>query len=536
MDLSSFAEVNVHQLAWIRPELALAAGVIALLVLDLLVRRNTARVAILTVAALIVFAAAGAFLALQPGGPLAIGVKAQPIFSKMLAYDAYAAFFKWLFLVAGAVTVILVALGSEVARARVGEFNALLVAIVLGMFLMASAANLLMMYLAIELVSMTSYVLAGFRRGDRRASEAALKYVIYGGVASGVMLFGMSWLYGLAGTFSVFELNTLIGHGLQISGAAVVGGRLAFVAAIVFVAVGIGYKVAAVPFHMWCPDVYEGAPTPFTAFLSVGPKAAGFALAWRFFFALFFWRGGGTHLSQTFAALGIESVPWTTVMGIVAAVTMTLGNLAALAQTNLKRLLAYSSIAHAGYTLMGLAAGSGAGMQSVLIYMAVYLVMNLGAFAVVMRVAAATGSESILDYRGLVRRQPLTAIAFVVFLLSLTGLPPFAGFIGKYYLFTAVWREMQDHGGGWYAVLLVIAALNTAVSLFYYARIIRAMFLDPAAVPEPAPLRRALGFDFVAGALAVAVIVIGVLPGGLINATIEVLRNIGGGYHIGGGR
>jgi NADH-quinone oxidoreductase subunit N len=514
MTLEQTVQDNALSLVWFRPELALTAGVIVLLVLDLLWRKSPARVVRLTVASLAVFAAAGALLALQPH-------QATWLFNKMLVTDRFATFFKWLFLSAGAVTVVVAALGKELAAPRMGEFFALLTAVVLGMFLMASAGDLLMMYLAIELVSMTSYVLAGFRRGDRRATEAALKYVIYGGVASGVMLFGMSYLYGLTGTFNFHELGPAIAEALLATGTGLAGTRLALVAGFVFVAAGVGYKIAAVPFHMWCPDVYEGAPTPFTAFLSVGPKAAGFALALRFFLSVFGTRDGG-GLDATLAA-----VPWPAVLGVVAAATMTLGNLVAIAQTNLKRLLAYSSIAHAGYTLMGLSAGTTAGMRAVMIYLAVYLVMNLGAFVVVMRVADATGSESILDYRGLARRQPVIAIAFVVFLLSLTGLPPFAGFIGKWYLFTAVWAQVDAPGGGWYAVLLLVAALNTAVSLYYYARIIRAMFLDAPATEHPAPLAPAFGYELIAGVFAVAVIVAGILPQPVIAAAQRALEMLG---------
>ncbi len=513
MTLDNVVQDNLLSLVWFRPELALTAGVVVLLVLDLLWRKSPARVARLTAAALLVFAAAGALLVLQPHD-------ATWLFNRMLVSDRFATFFKWLFLGAGAVTVVVAALGTELAPPRLGEFYALLTAVVLGLFLMASACDLLTMYRAIELVSMTSYVLAGFRRGDRRATEAALKYVIYGGVASGVMLFGMSYLYGLAGTFGFHALGPALSQALHASGAALAGARLALVAGIAFVAAGVGYKVAAVPFHMWCPDVYEGAPTPFTAFLSVGPKAAGFALALRFFLSVFGTQGAGVDAA-------LAAVPWPAVIGVVAAVTMTLGNLVAIAQTNLKRLLAYSSIAHAGYTLMGLSAATTAGVQSVMIYLAIYLVMNLGAFVVVMRVAAATGSESILDYRGLVKRQPFTAIAFVVFLLSLTGLPPFAGFIGKWYLFTAVWARVDGAGGGWYAVLLLVAALNTAVSLYYYARIIRAMVLDAPAVPDPAPLRPAFGYELLAGVFALVVIAAGILPGPVIAATRRALEMLG---------
>jgi NADH-quinone oxidoreductase subunit N len=526
MDLLPIVERNLASLWWFRPELALCGGSLVLLVLDLALRspprpraegaaaRAPARRPWLAAAALAVLLGVGVLLANQPRSM-------SFLFDGMIASDGFATFFKWLFLAAGAVTVVVAALGNELADERIGEFYALLLAVVLGMFLMASASDLLMMYLSIELVSMTSYVLAGFRKGDRRATEAALKYVIYGGMASGVMLFGMSYLYGLAGTFSFHDLGPAIAGALEASGPALAGARLALVAGIVFVAAGVGYKIAAVPFHMWCPDVYEGAPTPFTAFLSVGPKAAGFALALRFFLSVFGAHDGAGPLA------GID-VPWPAVIGVVSAVTMTLGNLVAIVQTNLKRLLAYSSIAHAGYTLMGLAAASAAGMQSVMVYLAVYLVMNLGAFVVVMAVASVTGSESILDYRGLVRRQPLAALAFVVFLLSLTGLPPFAGFIGKWYLFTAVWARTDGAGGGWYAVLLVVAALNTAVSLYYYARIIRAMFLDPPSVAEPSPLRPALGYQLIAGGFAALVIVFGVLPQPVIAWTERAMELLGG--------
>jgi NADH-quinone oxidoreductase subunit N len=358
-----------------------------------------------------------------------------------------------------------------------------------------------MVYLSIELVSMVSYVLAGFRKGDRKAAEGSLKYVIYGGVASGVMLFGMSYLYGLTGTTGLVELGQRIAT-LQMTAAT----KMALVIGIVFVTAGVGYKVAAVPWHMWCPDVYEGAPTPFTAFLSVGPKAAGFALALRFFHSAF--------ASPTAAATGfadaLAGIPWPAVVGVVSAVTMTLGNFTALSQTNLKRLLAYSSIAHAGYTLMGLSAISDLGNQAVMIYMLVYLVMNLGAFLVVILVAEATGSESILDYKGLARRHPVAAVTFAIFLFSLTGLPPFAGFVGKWYLFYAVFERVGGPSGTWYALLLLIGALNTAVSLYYYVRIVRAMFIDPPYADAATAIAPKVGYQVLLGAFSVLVLVFGV--------------------------
>ncbi len=494
--MEQLIENNLASMAGFRPELVLTFGSIALFALDLIWRRSPARRALLTGAAVLVFGLAGAFLAAQPAGSM-------PLFNGMIASDAFATFFKWLFLAAGLLTVLIVAQGDDFPSPRVGEFYALLMAVVLGMFLMASATNLLSMYMAIELVSMVSYVLAGFRKSDRKAAEASLKYVIYGSVASGVMLFGMSYLYGLLGTFDVLSFGPKIAALSATTGAAAAATKLALVVAVVFVSSGVGYKIASVPWHMWCPDVYEGAPTPFTAFLSVGPKAAGFALALRFFLGSFAGPMGANGLGES-----IAGIPWPAVIGVLSAVTMTLGNFTAIVQTNLKRLLAYSSIAHAGYMLMGLAAVSTLGTQGVMIYMLIYLVMNLGAFLVVIVVAEATGSESIFEYRGLVRRHPMAAIAFGIFLFSLTGLPPFAGFTGKWYLFYAVIERASGPGGFWYGVLALIGALNTAVSLYYYARIIRAMFLEaPYVTTQVVPK---LGYQLMLGTFSAAILVFGI--------------------------
>src|SRR5512138_1480086 len=490
---------NLDSALWFRPELALTFGTLVLFVLDLFWKKSAARVAYLTAAALAVLGVAAILLAQQPAD-------ATPLFNGMIANDAFASFFKWLFLAAGALTVLIAAQGKDFPPARVGEFYALLVAIVLGMFMMASATDLLMVYLSIELVSMVSYVLAGFRKGDRKAAEGSLKYVIFGGVASGVMLFGMSYLYGLTGTTSLLDIGARIGAMGGAAGASLAATRIALVVAVVFVTAGVGYKVAAVPWHMWCPDVYEGAPTPFTAFLSVGPKAAGFALALRLFASAF----SGPTAAATGFADALAGIPWPAVVGVIAAVTMTLGNFTALGQTNLKRLLAYSSIAHAGYTLMALSANSVMGMRAVMIYMAIYLLMNLGAFLVVIVVAEATGSESILDYRGLARRHPFAAVTFAIFLFSLTGLPPFAGFTGKWYLFYALFERIPGPGGGWYALLALVGALNTAVSLYYYVRIVRAMFIDPAYAEHPAPLRAGVGYQLMLGGFSAAILLLGV--------------------------
>src|SRR5438876_11325115 len=301
---------NLHSLRFFWPESVLTVAVLAMLVQDLIVRRSAWRVPSLVVGALFWLALTGVATALTPMGDV-------PLFGGLLQHDPLRMFFAWLFLGAAVLTVIIVPKSAQISAARMGEFIALLFALLLGMFLMASSTDLLMIYLSVETVSLVSYVLTSFRRADRKANEAALKYVIYGGVASGVMLYGMSFLYGLAGSTSFTAVQVAA---MNTPSTAIV------VLAVILCLAGFGYKIASVPFHMWCPDVYQGAPTPVTAFLSVGPKAAGFALLMRFF-------GGSLP-----ADLAGGPAPWPLLLGLIAAATMTLGNLAALPQSNLKRL------------------------------------------------------------------------------------------------------------------------------------------------------------------------------------------------------
>jgi NADH-quinone oxidoreductase subunit N len=490
---------NIHSLRFFLPESVLTVAVLAMLVQDLIVRRSARRIPSLIVGALFWLALTAVATALTPTGDV-------PLFGGLLQHDPLRIFFCWLFLGAAVLTVIIAPKSAQISPARMGEFIALLFALLLGMFLMASATDLLMIYLSVETVSLVSYVLTSFRQADRKANEAALKYVIYGGVASGVMLYGMSILYGL---FATTRVTGAGGIGSQIADvtsrlfmAQAFGGQpaaqLALAVAVVFVLAGVGYKIASVPFHMWCPDVYEGAPTPFTAFLSVGPKAAGFAVAIRFFFAAFERQTPGGGYAP------ITDLPWPAIIGIISAITMTLGNLTAIVQSNLKRMLAYSSIAHAGYLLMGLAAASIAGVQSILVYLIVYVLMNVGAFLVIIAVARVTGGEDIGDFRGLGSKAPLAALALTVFLFSLTGIPPFAGFAGKYLIFAAV----VQRGGFWNVLLAVIGVVNSAVSLFYYARIIKAMYLEDAV--DERPLAVPAVYTGVLVALAVPVLVLGI--------------------------
>ncbi|MBI4197406.1 MAG: NADH-quinone oxidoreductase subunit N [Deltaproteobacteria bacterium] len=390
-------------------------------------------------------------------------------FSNMIVFDGMGHFFNYLFAGALLLAILFSTKSEEVERTDETSYYTLLVALTLGMMLLAVSNHLLMIYLSLELVSVLSYVLTGYVRGSRRSSEAALKYVIYGGVASGIMAYGMSLLYGLTGSM---ELPVIADY-LQ---THAVNRSVLFLSVLLMMA-GFGYKIAAFPFQMWCPDVYEGAPTPFTAFLSVGPKAAGFAILIRFFLTAMGTRGEAGFIDPKFSG-------WPELMIILSVATMTLGNLAALVQTNMKRLLAYSSIAHAGYMLMGFAALNDDAVRAILFYLVVYLLMNLGAFLVVIVVANQLRVEDLQGYAGLSRRGGLGAalsIAMAIFLFSLTGIPPFAGFIGKFYLFGAVIRS------GLYG-LAIIGVLNSVVSLYYYVRVVKLMFFDEALDSRPFPM------------------------------------------------
>ena len=379
------------------------------------------------------------------------------IFGGMLRHDWLAFTFKILFLFAAAIACLL-SLGLGEIGDR-GEYYALLVIATLGMSLMASAADLIMLYLAIESTSIPLYVLAGFMKRDDKSTESGLKYFLFGALTSTVMLYGFSLLYGLAGETNLYRLAGAMQAG-QLSPWVLLG-------TLVLVLVGFGFKVAAVPFHFWTPDVYEGAPTPITAFISTASKAAGFAVLLRVMLAVFPAVAGD----------------WTGILAGMATATMTLGNLLALAQKNIKRLLAYSSIAHAGYALIGLVALSQFGAASLVFYLTAYVVTNLAAFAVVILFARSAGSEEIADYAGLSRRSPGLALALMVALLSLAGMPPLAGFVAKFYVFAAAVQS------GW-IWLAFVGVLNAIVGLYYYLTILKVVYLyrsendnKPIAIP-----------------------------------------------------
>jgi NADH-quinone oxidoreductase subunit N len=369
-------------------------------------------------------------------------------FGNTIRFDLLGFFFKLLFITGAAATALL--LMDHDRMGRRGEAYILILASTIGMCLMASSSDLVMLYLAIETTSIPLYVLAGFMLTDDRSTEAGFKYLLYGAMTSAVMLYGFSLLYGFAGTTDLYGLWTGMTSG-GVAATAILGVALLLI-------VGLGFKVSIVPMHFWAPDVYEGAPTPVGGFLSTASKAAGFAVLARVFLIAF-------PLEAVSA-----SVDWTLVVAILAAVTMTLGNLLALAQTNLKRLLAYSSIAHAGYVLIGVAAATRLGIASMAFYMLAYLVTNLAAFGIVMAVGHVTKSDDYDAYRGLSRRSPALALAMLVAFLSLAGMPPFGGFIAKVLVFASgiqanlVW-------------LVAIGILNSVVGVFYYLNIMKYVYL-----------------------------------------------------------
>jgi NADH-quinone oxidoreductase subunit N len=351
---------------------------------------------------------------------------------------------------------------GELKDYRKGEYFTLLGIIVFGLFLMVSTVDLIMVYLSIEIVSIMSFVLAGYLKQNTRSNEAGLKYVVYGAFSSGIMLFGLSYIYGLTGSTNYF----LIQQAIATMDASA---NTALLMAMIMVLAGFGYKISSVPFHFWTPDVYEGAPTTITAYLSIAPKAGAFAMMIRFFNQVLADGGamGGLDASS------VASLPWANIMSLLAVITMTLGNVVAIQQNNIKRMLAYSSIAHAGYMLLAMPVMSGDSIYAIMIYLVMYLFMNLGAFFVVITVKNKTGGETFDDYKGLGWEMPLIGVVMTIFMVSLTGLPPSAGFVGKFYIFASLIK-----GGNQFYWLVVVGGINSVVSLYYYFRVVKVMFFE----------------------------------------------------------
>lgn len=417
------------------------------------------------------------FLAGQPGEPTST-------LGGMIRFDWLGFFLKMLFMFAGAVTALLM-MDHERLGAR-GEAYLMLLASLIGMNLMAVSSDLIMLFLAIETASIPLYVLAGFMVGDDKSTEAGFKYLLFGILTTTVMLYGLSLVFGFSGTTNIYQLAEMFRVG-EIA-------PLAAFAVLSLILVGLGFKIAYVPFHFWAPDVYEGSPTPIAGFLSTASKAAGYAVLLRLFFIAF----PEPRLSDA----------WTMALAILAAITMIVGNLLALPQTNIKRLLAYSSIAHTGYTLIGIVALTRLGAASVVFYLVAYVLTNLLAFGIAMAYSKVTGLEDIRDYAGLSRRSPWLGLMMLTAFLSLTGMPPFGGFIAKVLVFAAG----VEAGYVW---LVIIGVITSVVGAYYYLNALKYVYLyrmpNEDEENHPVPLTRPY-------ALALAVLTIGVILIGTVFA------------------
>jgi NADH-quinone oxidoreductase subunit N len=457
---------------YILPEIVLTVGSMLVLMADLFVPRERHGVLI---------GISVGVLAATAGAIAIIGSPHVTISGGLLSIDAFGTYFKLLFIGAAVLTLLMSGGYLEIEDTPAGPYCFLVLAATLGMMFMASGVELVTIFIGLETMAVSFYILAGYLKPNARSNEAAVKYFLLGAFSLGILLYGMSILYGLTGTTNLRAINTAL---VAQAGA----NEQMLLLAVVLILAGVGFKIAAVPFHMWAPDVYEGAPTPITAFLSVGSKAASFAMLLRIFVE----------------GLPSVSVDWRVLFEALAILTMTIGNIAAITQTNIKRMLAYSSIAQAGYVLIGVVAGTERGIAATLIYLLVYAFMQLGAFAVIvmLRRRVVIGDE-LKDFNGLYFRSPLAAFAMLLFMLSLGGIPPTAGFMGKLWLFSSA----IEAG---YVRLAVIGVLNSAVSLYYYIRVVVYMWLKNEPVGSEPRLTPALAVT-IAIALA-ATLAFGVFP------------------------
>jgi NADH-quinone oxidoreductase subunit N len=473
--------LDYHALA---PELVLS-GVLVLVLLADLVVDETRKFVVTQLAGI------GLLASLIPIVSLAVdNGAARSMFGGAYVVDDFALVLKGLFLATGYVVLLLSADYIEEGDYHKGEFSFLLLSSLLGMVVISSSRDLISIFVALELLSIPAYMLAGWRKRDLKSNEAALKYYLLGVLASAVMLYGMSLVFGFTGSTLLTDIGLAVaeaGEGVHI---VTVG--------IFFIVVGFAFKVSAVPFHFWAPDTYEGAPTPVTAFLSVASKAAGFVALLQLIFVGF---------------LGRDDV-WAPLFWALSAATMTVGNLIALRQTNIVRMLAYSSVAQAGYILLPFAVAGenfralSSAQEAVVVYLLIYAAMNLGAFAVVIAVARKTRSGEISSYGGLFSYAPVLTVVMTVFLFSLAGIPPFGGWFAKLLVF----RAALDAGGGAAVALAVIAGVNSVIALFYYAGIARQMWMNPVPDDDRTPIRVPPALGAALAITVVAVVVMGVAP------------------------
>jgi NADH-quinone oxidoreductase subunit N len=452
--------IDFHAIA---PEIIATVTIVVVLLADLLFEER-GRWATSSIAGI------GLLAALVPVLTLAVDGADRTMFGGAYVVDNFALVMKALFLLSGYVTILISARYIADGDYYEGEYYFMLVSSLLGMLVMGSARDLITIFVALELLSIPAYLLAGWRKRDLRGNEASLKYYLLGVFASGVMLYGMSLIFGVAGTTVLVEIGDVVSRGDVPTAIVVVG--------ILFSVIGFAFKISAVPFHAWAPDTYQGAPTPITAYLSVASKAAGFVAILQLVFIAF---------------LGRDDV-WGPLFWVLAALTMTVGNLIALRQTNVVRLLAYSSVAQAGFILAPLAVagdigadngGPMAAIAPVVTYLLIYAAMNFGAFAVVIAVARKTRSAELSSFGGLFEYAPGLAVLMTVFMFALAGIPPLGGWLAKFVMF----RSLLDAGTTAAVVLAVIAALNSVVSLFYYASVAREMWMRPVPDGDRAPIR-----------------------------------------------
>ncbi len=461
------------------PELTMIALALVVLLIDLLIKKKE-------VIALISMAGAALASLTLFGSP-------GTTFGTMYISDGYSTFFKLIFLINVILTVLISIKYINIEKVNYGEYYSLILFSTIGMMIMASAGDLIVLYLGLELMALSTYVLAGFIRQNIKSNEAALKYFLLGAFSSAFLLYGISLIYGLTGTTDIKAIASFITE----KGLA---GNFSLLLSVIFFTVAFGFKIAAAPFHMWTPDVYEGAPTSITAFMSVGPKAAGFAVLGRVFMV-------------AFASVKLE---WAAILIPISILTMAIGNIVALSQTNIKRMLAYSSIAHAGYALLGVITANNEGLAGMMNYLMIYAFMNIGAFAVIIMLRSeGFKGESISDYEGLSKTHPLAAMLMLIFMFSLTGIPPTAGFIGKLYIF------MSAINAG-YTWLVVVAVMFSAISAYFYLRIVIYMYMrDPK---ETVVLSTSFSNGIALGITAVAVLFIGVMPSFLLDLAKAAIK------------
>ena len=442
---------NLSSLSYYIPELIIISAILLIIILDIIpsTKPYTFNLALASIIA-------SAFFLCQNYG------ESHSLFMGMIALDPFSHYFKYIFLFATFSIILISRFDRQLDKKYASEYNCLLLIVLLGLFLMSSSVNLLMIYLSIELVSIPSYILAGMLKNDKESNEASLKYVIFGSLASGLMLFGLSILYGITGSTDISGISSAL---------QIIEFPLTIYFPLILILAGFGYKISMVPFHFWTPDVYEGAPTPVTAFLSVGPKAAGFAILIRIFYTMF------TVGGMSEGALTLNGINWPALIAVASAITMTLGNLLAIQQKDVKRLLAYSSISHVGFMLMAFAFISPEAVRAIMLYLFIYLFMNLSAFYMAIFASNKLNAHVIDDWKGMGKINPILSAFMVLSLLSLTGLPPTAGFVGKVYVFAELFKHQQFY---W---LAVVAILNSVVSLYYYFSIVKAMYLDEVETP-----------------------------------------------------